>query len=58
MHLKLEEKMAKLLVQLDPKLYQKHIKIEKGKHVMYVELKKPCTTLGRQVYCSGRSFQV
>jgi hypothetical protein len=39
-HVKLEGKMAELLVLIDPKLYRKHKQIEKGKHVLYVELRK------------------
>jgi hypothetical protein len=39
-HMKLQEKMAELLVKLDPKLYRKHIQLERGKPVLYVELKK------------------
>jgi hypothetical protein len=39
-HVKLEGKMAKLLVMIDPKLYRKHVQIEKGKHILYVESRK------------------
>jgi hypothetical protein len=39
-HMKFEGKMAELLVKLDPKLYRKFVQIEKGKSVLYVELKK------------------
>ena len=39
-HMKLQGKMAELLVKLDPKLYRKYVQIEKGKQVLYVELKK------------------
>jgi hypothetical protein len=39
-HVKLEGKMAELLVMIDPKLYCKHIRIEKGKQILYVELRK------------------
>jgi hypothetical protein len=39
-HVKLEGKMAELLVMIDPKLYCKHIRIERGKHILYVELRK------------------
>lgn len=39
-HMKLEGKMAELLVRIDPKLYRKHIQIHRGKQVLYVELKK------------------
>jgi hypothetical protein len=30
-HIKLQGKMAELLVKLDPKLYQKYVEIEKGR---------------------------
>ena len=40
-HMKLEGKMAELLTKLDPKLYRKYVTNEKGKTVLYVELKKP-----------------
>jgi hypothetical protein len=39
-HMKMEGKMAELLVKLDPKLYRKYVQIEKGKKVLYVQLKK------------------
>jgi hypothetical protein len=39
-HMKLEGKMAELLVRIDPKLYRKHVQMEKGKPVLYVELRK------------------
>ena len=39
-HMKFEGKMAELLVKLDPKLYRKFVQVEKGKNVLYVELKK------------------
>jgi hypothetical protein len=39
-HMKMEGRMAELLVKLDPKLYRKYVTIEKGKTVLYVELKK------------------
>jgi hypothetical protein len=39
-HMKLEGKMAELLVRIDEKMYRQHIQIEKGKQVLYVLLKK------------------
>jgi len=39
-HMKLEGKMAELLVKLDPKLYRKYVQVVKGKSILYVELKK------------------
>ena len=40
-HMKLEGKMAELLVKIDPKLYRPHVVItENGKTALYVELKK------------------
>jgi hypothetical protein len=39
-HVKLEGKMEELLVMIDPKLYRKHVQIKKGKHILYVELRK------------------
>jgi hypothetical protein len=39
-HMKMEGRMAELLVKLDPKLYRKYATVEKGKTVLYVELKK------------------
>ena len=39
-HVKLEGQMDELLVRLDPKLYRKYVQLEKGKLVLYVELKK------------------
>ncbi len=39
-HVKLEGQMAELLVRLEPKLYRKYVQLERGKSVLYVELKK------------------
>jgi hypothetical protein len=39
-HMKLEEKMAKLLVKLGPRLYRKYVQMHNGKQVLYIELKK------------------
>jgi hypothetical protein len=39
-HMKLEQKMVELLLKLEPKLYSKYVQIERGKEVLYVELKK------------------
>ena len=39
-HMKLEGKMAELMVKIDPKLYRKYIQIENGHPVLYVALKK------------------
>ena len=39
-HMKLEGHMAELLVRIDPKLYRQYIQIEKGRQVLYVQLKK------------------
>ena len=39
-HVKLEGKMVDLLMKLEPKLYHKYVLIEKGKLILYVELKK------------------
>ena len=39
-HMKLEGKMAEPLTKLNPKLYQKYVTNEKGRTVLYVELKQ------------------
>ena len=39
-HVKFEGEIAEMLVKLDPKLYQKYVKDENGKTVLYVELLK------------------
>jgi hypothetical protein len=39
-HMKLEGKMAELMVQIDPKMYRKYIQMENGRMVLYVELEK------------------
>ena len=39
-YMKMEGKMAELLVRIDPTLYRKYIQMENGKMVLYVELKK------------------
>jgi hypothetical protein len=36
----LEGKMAKLLVKINLKLYQKYLRMDNGKSIMYVQLKK------------------
>jgi hypothetical protein len=55
-HMKLEGKVAKLLVKLDPKLYCKYVQVKKGKQVLYVELKKLIYgTLRAALSCSGKS---
>jgi hypothetical protein len=39
-HMRLEGKMAELLIRIDPQLYRKYVQDENGKQVLYVELKK------------------
>jgi hypothetical protein len=39
-HMKLEGKMAELLVRIDPQLYRKHVQVDRGRQVLYVVLKK------------------
>ena len=39
-HMKLEGKIAELLMKIDPDLYQPYVLTENGKTVLYVELKK------------------
>ena len=39
-HMKMEGKMAELLVRIDPKLYCNYVQLENGKTVLYVELWK------------------
>lgn len=39
-HMRLEGTMAELLVRIDPKLYRKYVRVENGKKVLYVELRK------------------
>eukprot|EP00978_Attheya_sp_CCMP212_P027966 scaffold95216_cov68-Attheya_sp.AAC.4 len=39
-HMKMEGQMAELLVKLDPKLYRKYVQVERGKKVLYAQLKK------------------
>jgi hypothetical protein len=39
-YVKFEGEIAKMLVRMDPKLYQKYVKDENGKVVLYVELLK------------------
>ena len=38
-HIKREGKMVDIMTKLDPKLYCKYITIDKGRLVLYVELK-------------------
>eukprot|EP00957_Ditylum_brightwellii_P122176 9316938-Ditylum_brightwellii.AAC.1 len=39
-HMKIEGTMAELLTKLDPKMYQRYLRNEKCKPVLYVQLKK------------------
>jgi len=39
-HMRLEGKMAELLVRCEPILYRKYVQVEGGKTVLYVELRK------------------
>jgi hypothetical protein len=39
-HVRLEGEIAEMLVRMDPKLYQKYVRDENGKAVIYVELLK------------------
>ena len=39
-HMKLEGEMVKILERIDPKLYSKYKKVENGRSVLYVKLKK------------------
>jgi hypothetical protein len=39
-HVKFEGEIAEMLVKMDPKMYRKYVKNEKGKTVLYVELLK------------------
>ncbi len=56
-HMVLEGTMAELLVKIDPKLYHKHLLMEKGKPMMYVQLKRHCKGRYRQVSCFGKTSQ-
>ncbi len=38
-HIRLEGKMAELLVHVEPKLYQKYVRTEGGKTVLHIKLK-------------------
>ena len=38
--MKLEGKMAKLLVSIDPKLYREYMHIKNGQEILYIELRK------------------
>eukprot|EP00957_Ditylum_brightwellii_P137536 10485234-Ditylum_brightwellii.AAC.1 len=38
--MKIEGSMAELLVKIDPKMYRKHLRTEKGKSILYVRLQK------------------
>jgi hypothetical protein len=39
-HVRFEGEISKMLVRMDPKLYRKYVRDEKGKAVLYVELLK------------------
>jgi hypothetical protein len=54
-HMQLEGEMAELIVKLDPKLYRKYVRYERGKPVIYVRLKKALYGTLEAHYCSGRN---
>lgn len=41
--IRFEGRLAELLAMIDPKIYRSHIMLEKGKPVLYAELKRPST---------------
>ena len=54
-HMKLEGKMLELLTKLDQKKYRKYVMKEKGRMVLYLELKNPYMARSRQHYCYGET---
>ena len=40
--MKIEGNMVEFMVQADPDKYRKHVRIENGKEVLYVQYPKPC----------------
>ena len=54
-YIKLEGKMVDLLVKIEPKLYRKYVPIEKGRPILYVELKKLYMEHYKRLSCSGKS---
>jgi len=58
MHMILEGAIAELIVKLEPSLYRKHIwYMQKGKPMLYVQLKRRYMALYKQPYCSGGYYQ-
>eukprot|EP00957_Ditylum_brightwellii_P153655 11693499-Ditylum_brightwellii.AAC.1 len=43
-HMKIEGTMAELLTKLDPQMYCQYLRSKGGKSVLYVQLKRRCTT--------------
>jgi hypothetical protein len=52
-HMRLDGKMAELLVRVDPSRYEKYVVFENGKPVLYVVLKRLCTEHSERLYCFG-----
>ena len=52
-HVKLEGKISELTTKIDTKLYQKYVSNEKGRTVLYVELKNSYMACSRQHSYSG-----
>jgi len=57
-HMILEGTIAELIIKFDPSLYRKHIwYTQKGRPILYVQLKKHYTELYRQPYYSGGYYR-
>ena len=58
-HMKVEGEMVEILTKLDPKIYWKYIRTEKGKFVLYVELKGTVwPPLGGPVFLEESNLQL
>ena len=56
-HMRLDGKMAELLVRVDPSRYEKYVVYENGKPVLYVVLKRHCTEHSEPRSYSGEGFR-
>jgi len=58
-HMILEGTITELIIKLDCSLYRKHKwYTQKGKPMLYVQLKKPHMEPYRQLYCFGNYYRI
>ena len=56
-HMKLEGKMDELLVRINPKLFRKHVQVERGEQVLSVELESTLRNGEAATPTAGQLFE-